>query len=682
MTLMSILPSSSQHSQDLDRAVGNLVDRACLLPSKVAQLVDERLTSCKCEQEAAFLREEVRTWQLLAIQSRCKASGSPCYQQWLEWLLPRKTIDVGTPTRPKRKRMATSSEMRREMSYQFDMDSDEEDAHDHLKDVLRYIDQHHRKIFFMMRQHHWDDLITYTRQTEQPSRALLFEAYARQTQRIADEDVPVDDDVRDTWTMACKRLVEEHRSSEFATAVYGLMLGDLTLVLPVCNSWESVMWAFYHTQMHNGLTDTTLDECLAVADSRDKDGDATRRFFHRIQTWIMDDHLDRLLAGPASIHDDQWHDIFTLHAARRFMALIVLYVRHQSGKDTSKQVDHGDVWIADYAVAFQQPASFQPTLLAIYASHMHHDKQIDVYAQFLHDFDGDADEIELLVELGYRNRLDMSAILRQVFYKSIQDTDEDAAMDEKDEDHAMTGGDGDTTRGHGADGEMIEENESFARVSRFQNALPWLLRSNELFGEVFVASNTLIRELLLQGQLDAVNRVLQMLPAHDDTQAPLEGMDEHIGYVRLMQCHQLYTRWNTLRKQEPTPKDNHDLAGYKQLAKWTTDMMTVTDETESALLDFLRTPWLPADTLPTTTSTDDTANQRNAVRVMYRPTMFTNLLRVYRKTKHITSANVREKKPMLFDLLASTKYDLYQDVLAASSLRSCLVSLCSDKIDG
>ncbi|ORX49494.1 hypothetical protein DM01DRAFT_1338168 [Hesseltinella vesiculosa] len=566
---------------------------------------------------------------------RKKKDGSARYQAILDWATPAAAKKQIKPKIPP----PSSTSSKKTDGYSFDLDSDEE-RDDTMSEEWHQRELHHERIFHYLRKNNWDALTDYVAKKEQPWRALLFKSYVQKCKKIAENGTCLEEDMKKTWSLACERLVADASLGEYGKAVYGLMMGDVNYVLPVCDSWESVVWAYYHTEMH-GNTTRSLEECLAVAKEKDMSvaqSDPTLAFSHDIQTLALIGRLDLLCHDPDYLQKYTWNDKQERQLLRRFLALVVIYARTCLALDTERH-SAGDALVADYADLFRQ-ASFQPAFVALYASFLRHDKQIEYFAQFLFDFDGDEEETRILVDLGYQHQLDMPNVLRRVFKKTM--------------------------------GPQATEGED--QVARYQQGLSWLLMEDQLLGDVIKTSNKLIRQLLQQDAFDLVDKVLAMLTTLADTDLPsYPGGNEHLGHIRLAQSHRLYTSWEPLLQQEPTPINEQDLDGYKRLSQWKSSLSAKTDQLEQVLLSFLRSPWLP--------TTDPAAKDYQAIhclRTKYRPSLFLQLHHILYETRSLAS-DYDEKCALLINLLANSKYQLYQDLVDTGRLSECLSILCKNK---
>jgi nuclear pore complex protein Nup107 len=63
---------------------------------------------------------------------------------------------------------------------------------------------------------------------------------------------------RHIWKQMCHQLALQPGLNSFDRAIYSYMAGDVTLILPVCQTWEDIIWARYHA-----LLDTEIDVKLS-----------------------------------------------------------------------------------------------------------------------------------------------------------------------------------------------------------------------------------------------------------------------------------------------------------------------------------------------------------------------------------------------------------------------------------
>uniref|UniRef100_A0A9J7XC30 Nuclear pore complex protein n=1 Tax=Cyprinus carpio carpio TaxID=630221 RepID=A0A9J7XC30_CYPCA len=154
---------------------------------------------------------------------------------------------------------------------------------------------------------------------------------------------------RSVWKVCCWRMAEEEQFNKYERAIYAALSGNLKQLLPVCESWEDTVWAYFRVMVDtlveqeicsSGLGSEELEELprefletnwtlekvfeeLQATESK-RVLDATKEHYHLIQKLVILGDLDGLLEEFSD-----WLGRSTALPAHllRFMSHLVLFYR-------------------------------------------------------------------------------------------------------------------------------------------------------------------------------------------------------------------------------------------------------------------------------------------------------------------------------------------------------------------
>jgi nuclear pore complex protein Nup107 len=213
---------------------------------------------------------------------------------------------------------------------------------------------------------------------------------------------------RRLWKETCYHLSNQSLGSLYERAIYGVLCGHVTQVLPVCENWEDELWAYY-----SGLIETKLESYFDHIASRPmlsmmmdagpliKDvmtpqrvfsrlritNDRVEERYHMIQSKLILNEMDILIRdmrGYLEASQQMKQDtIIEQQYLIRFMAQLVLVLRQLGGESivtAMPEKEDTDTLLSLYIQYLIN--SEQNNMVAFYTSMLPEDLQIDAYSAF------------------------------------------------------------------------------------------------------------------------------------------------------------------------------------------------------------------------------------------------------------------------------------------------------------
>uniref|UniRef100_A0A672RQI8 Nuclear pore complex protein n=1 Tax=Sinocyclocheilus grahami TaxID=75366 RepID=A0A672RQI8_SINGR len=245
---------------------------------------------------------------------------------------------------------------------------------------------------------------------------------------------------RSVWKVCCWRMAEEEQFNKYERAIYAALSGNLQQLLPVCESWEDTVWAYFRVMVDtlveqeicsSGLGSEELEELprefletnwtlekvfeeLQATESK-RVLDATKEHYHVIQKFVILEDLDGLLEEFSD-----WLGRSTALPVHllRFMSHLVLFYR-SLGMQLKEEVCV-DVLKTYISLLVKEK---QVDLIAFYVSHLPADMSVPQYAQFLEEVT-ETEQRKHCLELATQAGLDVAAITKTVV-ETIRERDTD-----------------------------------------------------------------------------------------------------------------------------------------------------------------------------------------------------------------------------------------------------------------
>uniref|UniRef100_A0A8C1SZK0 Nuclear pore complex protein n=1 Tax=Cyprinus carpio TaxID=7962 RepID=A0A8C1SZK0_CYPCA len=312
---------------------------------------------------------------------------------------------------------------------------------------------------------------------------------------------------RSVWKVCCWRMAEEEQFNKYERAIYAALSGNLKQLLPVCESWEDTVWAYFRVMVDtlveqeicsSGLGSEELEELprefletnwtlekvfeeLQATESK-RVLDATKEHYHLIQKLVILGDLDGLLEEFSD-----WLGRSTALPAHllRFMSHLVLFYR-SLGMQLKEEVCV-DVLKAYISLLVKEK---QVDLIAFYVSHLPADMAVSQYAQFLEEVT-ETEQRKHCLELATQAGLDVAAITKTVV-ETIRERDTDEFAH-----HDLTPAlDTATT---------VEDQQKI-------DVIDWLVFDPAQRAEALKQSNAIMRKFLASKKHDAAKMVFAKVP--------------------------------------------------------------------------------------------------------------------------------------------------------------------------
>ncbi|KAI9306239.1 107-domain-containing protein [Cunninghamella echinulata] len=435
-----------------------------------------------------------------------------------------------------------------------------------LEDQDNNDDHFYELQYIRLRNGDMDDFIQHNQFDKLPWRKALFTSYVQRYNKFQlNQNNFLEIDEQKSWQLSCKGLIHQSGLEKYGEALYGVLIGDIQHQLQVCQSWEDIIWAYYNSQIEYGLNEIAnklaLSEDLStlnnkykeIADQKDNNlpSQHVNHFFHLIQSHILNKQLHSLfeliylhMTDKKSLKAmDIMNDVGIHKHMHRFMATLAIYANMYFS--LPKENTNSGWLIYTYAEQYQNPAIFNPTLLAIYAAKLNEDNQVELFSNFLNGFDGEKEERKILIDMGKEHHLQMKSILRSTFKKHTKEPLKEIEAMGK----------------NSIDNSIIEEANIPSCVSSYLHGLEWLMMDEALYGDVLNEANYILRQLFGLQRINLVAVVIKFIPT-DILNVCILNTNEVLGippyleefrdHCTLVDCLDLYRSWQTLHNNYPS----------------------------------------------------------------------------------------------------------------------------------
>uniref|UniRef100_A0A9J7Y0W0 Nuclear pore complex protein n=1 Tax=Cyprinus carpio carpio TaxID=630221 RepID=A0A9J7Y0W0_CYPCA len=183
---------------------------------------------------------------------------------------------------------------------------------------------------------------------------------------------------RSVWKVCCWRMAEEEQFNKYERAIYAALSGNLKQLLPVCESWEDTVWAYFRV-----MVDTLVEQEICSSGLGSEDLEELPREFLETN-WTLEKVFEELQATESK-------EEVCVDVLKAYISLLV----------KEKQVD----------------------LIAFYVSHLPADMAVPQYAQFLEEVT-ETEQRKHCLELATQAGLDVAAITKTVV-ETIRERDTD-----------------------------------------------------------------------------------------------------------------------------------------------------------------------------------------------------------------------------------------------------------------
>ncbi|XP_066579929.1 nuclear pore complex protein Nup107 isoform X2 [Amia ocellicauda] len=339
---------------------------------------------------------------------------------------------------------------------------------------------------------------------------------------------------RCVWKVCCWRMAEEEQFNRYERAIYAALSGNLKQLLPVCETWEDTVWAYFRVMVDtlveqeirsSGTTSEELEELpreyleanwtlekvfeeLQATESK-RVLEETKEHYHIIQKFIILGDLDGLLEEFS-----EWlsggKPALPSHLLR-FMSHLILFYR-SLGMQLKEEV------AVDVLKAYIQLliSEKHTDLIAFYVSHLPQDVAVAQYAQFL-ECVTETEQRKHCLELAREAGLEVAAVTKTVV-ENIRERDaEDFAH------HDLT--------------PALDTGTSEEDLRKI-DVIDWLVFDPSQRAEALKQSNAIMRKFLGSKKHDAAKEVFAKIP--------LDSMRE------------IYRQWEELGLGTPLPAEDEN----------------------------------------------------------------------------------------------------------------------------
>ncbi|XP_005280079.2 nuclear pore complex protein Nup107 isoform X1 [Chrysemys picta bellii] len=355
------------------------------------------------------------------------------------------------------------------------------------------------------------------------------------------------------WKISCWRMAEDEQFNRYERAIYAALSGNLKQLLPVCDTWEDTVWAYFRVMVDSLVeqeirtsvmtteeleelpreyleTNWTLEKVFEELQATDKKRvlEENQEHYHVIQKFIILGDVDGLMD-----EFNKWlskdRSVLPGHLLR-FMTHLILFFR-TVGLQTKEEVS-----VEILKTYIQRLVSEKHTdLIAFYVSHLPQELAVAQYAVFLEDVT-ETEQRHHCLELAKEAGLDVATITKTVVENiRKKDTGEfthhDLALD--------TG--------------TTEEDRLKIDV------IDWLVFDPAQRAEALKQSNAIMRKFLASKKHEAAKDVFVKIPqdsiAEIYNQWEEQGMDsplpaeddnairEHLCIRAYLEAHETFNEW-------------------------------------------------------------------------------------------------------------------------------------------
>ncbi|BGP25923.1 hypothetical protein JCM10295v2_004866 [Rhodotorula toruloides] len=513
---------------------------------------------------------------------------------------------------------------------------------------------------------------------------------------------------RKLWKTMCRKLAAQNTIDPYERALYGALSGDVASVLPVCATWEDVVWAhlnsLFESHVEAGLASspwgrywqrssvapldpkTPLDpedplfgsaaqgkairqeleqvfEKLLRSDKADLAASA-KNPFHVSQAYLVIGKIDELLNAfveriEAAATDTEPE---TLAHLLRFFSHLILVLRLLK----QSLPEYAANRILEAYVHVLEAHDQDEDLIAFYASNLEQQSAVESYARFLRTFglDSDIHARHLALRKSREHGLSLPLIARRTVELTLSST-------------LATLPPSFALPATGLDAHARVDAQQLELI----RSLEWLTAEKETYEDAIEEANALARWFLSTDAPSAARQLLRSLPddllpslasastttssSNDAGEPPLAvqlDIREHLDYRALYDCLDKHARWSEVWARRPgLGASKLDVAQYRE------GVAALVEDFYRSAVELLEGEWLKLDGLDV--AADAAASRRHAelarIRRLVVPDLVFRLHRVLFETSDLISANL----PLclsLANLVADERYQLYLEFVAAS----------------
>lgn len=537
--------------------------------------------------------------------------------------------------------------------------------------------------FQLMRRGQMDKMLNYCRQLDQHWRAvsMLGGVYFGSTKTMDDHEdsdrlaMPGNRN-RGLWRMCCFQLANDSSLDMHERAQYAMLCGNTANILPVCETYEDFLWAYFTSLVIN-TTEQLLREYPRIhgADYHEfsipdidvsTPSDVFQKLSH-IPDSVVSDHPAKLMFRKvqASLILNQWEGFFeelldtldTLDVGlHRFMVHLMSMFR-----DAGMPLEQDDEQVFDAVCGSYVDVLIKNqlnSLVPVYTCRLPYTLQLQKYALYLADMDADLNDRSQVLKLAHNYGMDVRQITITAFVCCFE-------------------------RGSNIEfNSLCHINEQVSESDqRLIKALMWLMMERDQSQDALLYCNELYRRFWLQGKLNAANLLRQTLQQDSmfGSQVFVDNLRAQFGdtvlenFIREQVYHALFLeamlRWEEWRLCFDAKPH---VSAPSQLKTWSAEITKLTSQVEELFTDLLGTSgdlsWLQDDeevyptTMPQGFNAEARQDELQQLCRIYIPEIVMMLHQCLYATRDIIADNTHESLELVKHA-ANSNRQLFRDFL-------------------
>ncbi|TPX32898.1 hypothetical protein SmJEL517_g04044 [Synchytrium microbalum] len=526
-----------------------------------------------------------------------------------------------------------------------------------------YQDEFNRAVFEYIRRGQYETAYDLCVSCGQPWRTASLLGVSRYRDGVVDDlelETGEGNQNVDLWKAVCYAISCDDSFDKNERATYAVLGGDIHNALPVCETWEDVIWLHYTILVQRGIEDAlrrqpqptddvdaiTLRIPTEVKDaatifldlcngSRPDLREVANEQIRLLQSFFIMNRLDEYLRKLVAIVSDS--DIrrslsMTKHLPNilRIAVHLVLILRN-----TDRPTDEAtsDVLIRKYIQMLI--AGGRHKHIALFTSNLPREEQTTLYSHFLADNLESRETRHQYFRQAFQHGLDYHQICRQTVRIILERGILKEAVPT------------------GATSVAISElSVPLSEVDAVMiRALEWVAFEEQQRQDLVTYCNILLRRFLIHGRMNAAKSSMRSVPLHfiprewiprtelggggRDANKPRTAVesiaDEYVKYMNLLDVYALYAEWVMEFNRLPVRAESADVDLANYLRRATTDLETKIE----ALLD---SDWFDEEDMKD--KSDDVKTEFRILRDLYIPEVVFILHRILFETRDIQPGNL------------------------------------------
>uniref|UniRef100_A0A6Q2ZQ84 Nuclear pore complex protein n=1 Tax=Esox lucius TaxID=8010 RepID=A0A6Q2ZQ84_ESOLU len=354
---------------------------------------------------------------------------------------------------------------------------------------------------------------------------------------------------RCVWKVCCWRMAEDEQFNRYERAIYAVLSGNLKRVLPVCESWEDSVWAYFRV-----LVDSLVEQEVIRSSGMDSEELEELPKEYLEANWTLEKVFEELQATESKRVLEENKEQY--HIIQKF---VILGDLDGLAQEFSKWLVTGPTLpshllrFMTHLVLFYNSLGLQLKVLKAYIALLVKEKQVDLIAfyvshlpsdmstsQYAHFLEGvsEAEQRQRCLELAREAGLDVAAVTKMVV-ENIRERDTEEFAH-----HDLT---------PALDAGTSTEDQ------RKIDVIDWLVFDPAQRAEALKQSNAIMRKFLACKKHDAAKEVFAKVP--DDSMREIyrqweeQGLDmplpaedenairEHLCIRAYLEAHEAFNEW-------------------------------------------------------------------------------------------------------------------------------------------